>query len=430
MKGAQLSRNLVMVATAMTLTITAAAQAGQLRVLHEFRGKFDGAGPVAGLIQDSNGNLYGATIGGGINNRNTCSFGCGTVFELSPNSSGPWNKTVLYYFTGNSDGGQPTGSLVMDGVGNLYGTATNGGLSGCGQPGCGVVFELSPNGSGGWTESTIYSFTSGDGGFGPSGLLLDGGNLYGTTGSGGANWGVAYELSPGTGGVWTEAVLHTFEETDGFGPDSALYRDSSGNLFGTALRGGALTGRCKEFDGCGTVFELSPASGGGWNFSEYAFPSPDKGLSPGGAVREDAAGNLFGVTSAGGAEFRGIVFKLTPAAGGGWTESILHIFDETKGDGPVALIEDGNGGFYGTAEGGGETSCNGGCGLVFDLRPTSTGWEETVLHRFSGLFDGSLPNALYVDASGNIFGTTEEGGGTACPGGCGTAFEILAPAAR
>jgi uncharacterized repeat protein (TIGR03803 family) len=434
MKGNQLVRNLVMVATAMTLTITAAAQAGQFKVLHEFKGNFDGSTPVAGLIEDSSGNLYGTTLGGGFKNSNVCTFGCGTVFELSPNGSGLWTKTVLYYFTGRTDGGQPSASLVMDGAGNLYGTTENGGSLLCGIPGCGTVFELSPNGSGGWTESTIYSFTTGSGGFSPIGLLLNGGNLYGVAFLGGADWGVVYELSPGTGGVWTETVLHTFENTDGAGPDSALYMDSSGNLFGTAMSGGVLTGSCKGEDGCGTVFELSPKSGGGWNFSEYSFPVVAKGVMPFGAVREDAEGNLFGVaTVGGGTNFEGVMYKLTPITGvfGGWTESVLHRFDVTDGTDPVALIEDGNGGYYAAVEGGGKTGCNGGCGLVVDMKQTSGGgWEEIVLHHFTGGFDGSQPNPLYVDANGNIFGTAGDGGSTACPGGCGTVFEITAPTAR
>jgi hypothetical protein len=432
MKGNQLLKNLVIVATAMTLTITAAAQAGQFKVLHEFKGNFDGSTPVAGLIQDSSGNLYGTTLGGGSNNNNVCTFGCGTVFELSPDGSGLWTKTVLHYFTGKTDGGQPSASLVMDGAGNVYGTTENGGSLLCGIPGCGTVFELSPNGSGGWTESTIYSFTHGPGGSSPIGLLLNGGNLYGVAFLGGANWGVVYELSPGTGGVWTETVLHTFENTDGAGPDSALDMDGSSNLFGTTMSGGVLTGSCKTFDGCGTVFELSPKSGGGWNFSEYSIPVVAKGVMPFGAVREDAEGNLFGTATAGGGTgFEGVMYKLTPITGvfSGWAESVLHRFDMTNGSDPVGLIEDGSGGFYGSAEGGGETGCNGGCGLVFDMKQTSGGgWEEIVLHHFSGGFDGNLPNPLYVDGNGNIFGTAESGGSTACPGGCGTVFEITAPA--
>jgi uncharacterized repeat protein (TIGR03803 family) len=438
MKRFQPSRKLVMVpiititiAMAITLTVTTAAQVGQFKVLHEFKGSFDGLAPVAGLIEDANGNLYGTTIGGGLNNDNTCNAGCGTVFELSPNGSGGWTKETLHRFTGNSDGGEPVYSLVMDGDGNLYGTNENGGSLLCGIPGCGTVFELSPNGSGGWTESTIYSFAPGSGGFSPSGLVRDGsGNLYGVTGSGGSNYGVVYELSL-SGGVWTETVVHTFDKSDGFGPNSTLLLDGNGNLFGTTIFGGVLTGACKAVAGCGTEFELSPASGRGWNFNEYAFSSPGKGLEPDGTGLEDAAGNLVGVSSAGGVSRFGNVFQLTPVAGGGWTESVIHVFDGTKGSGPVGLVADGHGGYYGATAEGGETRCNSGCGLVFDLTPQAGGgWVETILHRFSGLYDGNLPNSLIVDANGNIFGTAQGGGSTACPGGCGTAFEITASAAK
>ena len=437
MKHFQALRNLVMVVIttaviAMTLTVAAAAQARQFKVLHEFRGNFDGTAPTSALIEDSNGNLYGTTITGGINNSNVCGGGCGTVFELSPKVGGGWTKTTLHWFTGNSDGGQPTGALVLDGDGNLYGTAQNGGVVGCGGT-CGVIFKLSPA-SGPWTESTIYSFTGGSGGFEPSGLVRDSnGNLYGTTGSGGSNYGVAYELSE-SGGVWTETVLHTFANTDGSLPDSALYLDGSGNLFGTTLEGGVLTGTCKTFGGCGTVFEISPVSGGGWSFSEHMFTSSVKGLEPYGAALEDGEGNLYGVTSTAGASetgFNGNVYKLSPVAGGGWTETVIHVFDSTNGRGPVGLVADGSGGYFGTTAEGGNPSCQLGCGLVFDLKQTAKGgWEEVILHHFSGLYDGDLPNGLIVDANGNIFGTTESGGSTACPGGCGTVFEISAPVAK
>ncbi len=431
MESGKRLKTLVMVAIAMTLTPGAVAQAGQFKVLHEFRGKFDGVAPVAGLIEDANGNLYGTTIGGGLNNDNTCNAGCGTVFELSPNGGGGWTKTTLHRFTGNADGGEPVFSLVMDGAGNLYGTNENGGSLLCGIPGCGTVFELSPDGSGGWTESTIYSFAPGSGGFSPTGSVQDAsGNLYGVTGSGGANYGVVFELSL-SGGVWTETVLHTFDKSDGFGPNSTLLLDGSGNLFGTTIFGGVLTGACKAVEGCGTEFELSPAAGGGWNFNEYVFSSPGKGLEPNGTAVEDSARNLFGVTSGGGDTRNGNVFKLTPVAGGGWTESVIHVFNGANGSGPVGLVPDGHGGYYGATAQGGSANCNSGCGLVFDLTPgPGGGWVETVLHRFSGLYDGSLPNALFVDGNGNIFGTTEGGGSTACPGGCGTAFEITAPSKR
>ena len=437
MKTGKRLKTLVMVAMAMTLTMAAAAQAGQFKVLHEFRGNFDGAGPTDALIQDSNGNLFGTTIGGGLIDGPCAPLGCGTVFELSPNGSGGWTMQTLHRFGRGSDGERPSGALVQDGAGNIFGTTEYGGQVGCGST-CGTVFELSPT-SGGWVASTVFSFDGHAGGSSPSGLLRDAnGNLYGTTGQGGsgyaaAGFGVAYELSSGSGGVWTETVLHTFSQTDGAGPNSTLYMDSNGNLLGTVVEGGVMTGKCKTFGGCGTVFELSPASGGGWSFSEYSIPAPGKGIWPRGGVREDAAGNLFGVTFYGGQFSSGVVFKLSPATGGGWTESVIHFFDGALGANPEGLIEDGNGGFYGSAAGGANGACNFGCGLVFDLTPgPHGGWVQGILHRFSGFYDGGNPNRLFVDGNGNIFGTTEAGGntkgGSVCSDGCGVVFEIAAPA--
>ncbi len=420
------------VTLATTLTLTASAQAGHFKGLHEFKGGGDGITPVAGLIEDANGNLYGTTISGGLLNANNCNeSGCGTVFELSPATGGGWVKTTLHRFTGNRDGGAPTGALVMDESGNLFGTTENGGSQLCGTPGCGVVYELSPTSSSPWTLTVIYSFPDSSAGARPNGLVRDAsGNLYGSTTNGGTDWGVVYALSQSSGS-WVETVLHAFSNTDGSLPNSTLYMDGSGNLFGTTLQGGVLTGNCKTFGGCGTVFELSPASGGGWNFANYAFPTPTQGIFPVGAVREDASGNLYGVTSAGGINSGGVAFKLVPVSGGGWTESVFHTFDLAKGSSPVGLIEDGKGGYYGAAQSGGNTSCNGGCGTVFDLTPTSSGgWVATTLHSFTGVGDGGLPNPLMVDANGNIFGTAEAGGRTNCAfGGCGTAFEITNPGA-
>jgi uncharacterized repeat protein (TIGR03803 family) len=167
----------------------------------------------------------------------------------------------------------------------------------------------------------------------------------------------------------------------------------------------------------------------GWSFSEFQGPSRAKGIFADGSVREDGAGNLYGTAEAGGTDSAGVIFKLTPASGGGWTESVIHIFDDTHGAYPVGLIEDGKGGFYGSALEGANSTCNGGCGVVYDLVPgPNGGWVENILHHFSGGYDGGNPSRLYVDANGNIFGVAEVGGSTVCQGGCGTVFEISAPA--
>jgi uncharacterized repeat protein (TIGR03803 family) len=416
-------------AMAATLAGTVSAQAGQFKVLHEFVGNFDGLAPNGDLVMDSSGNLYGTTFGGGIAGSD-CTNGCGTVFELSPNGSGGWTMKTIHRFTGKTDGGEPVGAIVMDASGNLYGTNQNGGVFSlsCPFPGCGTVFELSPNGSGGWTESTILTFNSANGS-GPWGLIQDAsGNLYGVASAGGsAQKGLVYELSPASGGGWSQAILHDFGG-DGVGsPVSRLLLDANGNLLGTLIAGGVITGNCKPIGGCGGVFELSPALGG-WTSTEFLFTTRGAGFGPRGNIVEDASGNFYGTTFNGGGPDDGIIFKLVPTPGE-WTESLIHIFNGTKGASPEGLTSDGNGGFYGVALGGGNTTCNDGCGMIYDLTPGSSGgWVENILHRFSGLYDGGNPNDnLMVDGSGNIFGATADGGSTNCPAGCGTVFEISAP---
>ncbi len=217
---------------------------GTLTVLHSFMFLGgDGNSPFAGLIADGSGNLYGTTLDGGAS-ASMFQLGCGTVFKVTPGGT----ETVLHSFTGGpSDGANPRAGLIADSSGNLYGTTEFGGASGPGCAvgvGCGVVFKLSPGG----TETVLHSFTGGSDGGGPAaGLIADSsGNLYGTTGGGGAsNAGVVFKLSPGG----TETVLYSFKGgSDGSGP-SGVITDSSGNLYGTTAFGGA--------SGQGVVFKLT-----------------------------------------------------------------------------------------------------------------------------------------------------------------------------
>ncbi len=203
------------------------------QILHSFNPNgADGAEPYGGLIADSAGNRYGTTYYGGTDN-------VGAVFELSPNGSSGWTEKVIYSFSSNGNHGTYLeGGLVLDGAGNLYGTTTQGGIHGGG-----TMFELSPNGSGGWTETVLHSFGGGtDGGLPYAGLIFDGaGNLYGTTEAGGIyGGGTVFEFSPRQGGGWTETVLHNFNPatTDGSGPQASLIRDAAGNLYGTTTSGG------------------------------------------------------------------------------------------------------------------------------------------------------------------------------------------------
>jgi uncharacterized repeat protein (TIGR03803 family) len=276
-------------------------------LLHSFSYKHeDGNYPLGGLIFDASGNLYGTTSGGGA-------YLSGTVFELSPGSNGQWTETILYSFcpvAGCPDGANPASSLVFDQSGNLYGTTTGGGTQQSG-----AVFELTPS-SGQWTESTLYSFQNNNlDGVNPyAGLIFDtSGNLYGTTYWGGTyNVGTVFELSPNGQGGWTEAVLYSFNSTgaDAQDPYAGLLFDASGNLYGTTQYGGSGTG-CSG--GCGAIFELSPNAGQWTESVLYSFNDNGvDGYNPAGGLVFDSAGNLYTTTVAGGTDAYGTVIELTP----------------------------------------------------------------------------------------------------------------------
>ena len=291
-------------------------------------------------------------------------------------------------FRGSPDDGEEPNGLIFDGSGNLYGTTGGGGQSGCGANGyasCGTVFELSPNRNGGWTETIIYSFSVSVGFFPNGGLIFDqSGNLFGTT-YGGLNddcyfymigCGTAFELSPNGSGSWTETLLYSFGNgsSDGASPLDGLIFDHSGNLYGTATTGG--TG-CNE-EGCGTVFELSPNESAGWTEATlYSFQGGSDGQSPGSGLIFDKAGNLYGTTQAGGDTACnsgggcGTAFELSPNGSGGWTELLLHTFQGgSDGRYPYSgVIFDQNGHLYGTTSGGGGTGCfdSLGCGVAFEI---------------------------------------------------------------
>ena len=371
--------------------------------------------PIAGLIADASGNLYGTTFYGGA-------YGVGTVFKLTPHN-GEWTESVLYSFNDTGAGGFWANSrLVFDTAGNLYGTTFFGG-----DFQVGTVFELSPSAGGVWTEQTIHSFDpkNEDGTYPHASLIVDAaGNLYGTAAGGGHSGdGMVYELSPTGSGTWTEKVLHSFAGSDGASPYSNLMFDAAGNLYGTTAYGGtssACTG------GCGTVFELIPTRSGNWMEKALSFDNMN-GANPYGGLISDASGNLYGVASQGATGNFGAVFELTPASGG-WKEKILHIFTPHQGDGynPSApLIFDGAGNLYGTTSVGGAY----GKGTVYELTPTNTGnWSETVLYSFSSDGDDLYNPApgLVIDTAGNLYGAALSGGNylTACLGGCGGLFEI------
>jgi uncharacterized repeat protein (TIGR03803 family) len=378
-------------------------------------------------LLDAAGNFYGTTISGGSAN-------LGTAFELSPASGGGWTATYLHVFgLDGTDGEDPNAPLIADRIGNLYGTTGRGGATNGG-----TVFELSPGKGGKWDETTLYSFSAYSGS--SASLVFDAtGNLYGTAGGGAPAQGSAFELSPVSGGGWSQTLLYSFTGgTDGGVPfRSPLVFDSVGNLYGTTEIGGLSKGCPSHGEvGCGVVFELSPAAGGGWNETVlHTFTGGADGSIPYSGVIIDSAGNLYGSATSGGnvttcknAGGCGVIFKLTREAGGKWRETIIHEFTGAA-DGSIPaspLLLDSLGNIYGTTQYGGETTTHGcgpnGCGVVFKFSPVSGGWRETVLHAFGPRPDGSVPEAgLIFGPSGNLYGTTP-GGGT---DGLGIVFEIV-----
>lgn len=333
--------------------------------------------------------------------------GSGTVFQLAPSSSG-WTHTVLYDFTGGADGGEPYKGVTLDTHGNLYGTAVTGGGGSC-EGGCGVVYKLS-NSGGVWTQTVLHAFTGGEDGSGPgSPVAFDAhGNLFGTTPTGGANGcGTVYEMKPGASGSWGLTVIHAFSGgVDGLGGSaSRLLVDAAGNLYGVNTVGGA--------NGVGNVFKMSQSSGRWQLTTLYSFQDQPDGASPYGGVVFDKSGNLYGTTYYAGANDVGTVYELTNK-NGTWTEAVLYSFKGgSDGDSPIStLVIDGQGNLYGTTSDGGSALC--GCGTIFRLSPSSGGgWTESVEYRFPGTPKPAFAyNGMVSDGKGNYYGATVHGGKT------------------
>ena len=350
---------------------------GTITTLASFSGT-NGATPRAGLIMDSNGNLYGAASAGGTR-------GDGTVFELAKGSG---TITALASFNA-TNGTKPLATLIMDSNGNLYGTASAGGAGG------GTVFELA---SGSGTITTLASFNgNGTNGSNPdAGLVMDAsGNLYGTTAGG---TGTVFELADGSGTITTLASFNTYA---GFDPLGSLIIDSSGNLYGTTSHGVVASG--------GSVFELAQGSG---TITTLASFNESEGATLEGGLVMDISGNLYGTASGGGALQDGDVFELAQGSG---TITTLASFNDTSGAQPFAgLVMDSSGNLYGTTVRAGTSND----GTVFELANGSG--NITALASFNGT-DGAQPEAsLILDANGNLYGTTELGG----TANDGTVFEL------
>ncbi len=371
----------------------------KFKLLYTFPGNPNGGVPFAGLVRDAAGNLYGATYNGG---GHECD--CGVVFKID--STG--RETPLHAFSGGPDGSSPTGTLVLDSDGNLYGTAGSGGIYGYG-----IVFKMNSAGH----ETVLYNFTA-DAPFPFAGLTRDtAGNLYGTTSEGGTSkvctpyCGTVFEVDSSG----TEKLLYTFTGgPDGSSPVAALIEDS-GHFYGATFEGGGSTA-CSR--GCGTIFQLEPT---GAETVLYTFTGGPDGASPEAGVIRDGFGNLYGATINGGSSTNctggcGTVFKLDSNG----RETVLHSFAAgVDGSFPSgSLVRDESGNLYGTTlNGGGSPNCPAGCGTVFKVDATGT---VTLLHRFIGKADGQNPYAgLLLDSSGNLYGTTEAGSR-----GFGTVFEL------
>ncbi len=435
------------------LTVNASAEWKE-KVLYSFQGgNTDGYNPAGGVVFDQQGNLYGATTGGGSVSCAPIGYECGTVFELTPptRKGGSWTETLIYQFQGEAskDGSVPTGGVIFDTTGNLYGVTAYGGTGDCVllgiKGGCGTVYELSPptQQGGAWTEAILYSLQGGTDGYFPWGdLVFDkDGDLYGATQFGGGkgktcnlyyggNCGTVFELRPPKqkGGKWTEKILHSFAGGgDGANPSGGLVLDSKGAIYGTTYSGGNQGCHYQDEIGCGIAFKLSPPAkqGGAWVEEHlHVFTGGDDGGQPSAGLIFDAMGSLYSVAGGGNVSGGGIVFLLTEANSGRWKENVLHWFSDNFEGPPLGgVVLDSAGNLYGTTIGGDKGAA------VFQLRPPKDdgdAWTLTILHMFTGLPDGIAPDASVVfDKLGNLYSTTQKGGTGACSFyGCGTVFEV------
>jgi uncharacterized repeat protein (TIGR03803 family) len=386
----------------------------QESILYSFQGSTDGDSPLAGLVRDSNGAVYGSTLEGG---NSECGYGvgCGVVFKLSPGASG-FVETALYSFVRPDF--WPNPGLIIDQLGNLYGTTSSE---------YGSVFELSPSGNG-YSRRVLYEFKGGVHGENPQfGVVEDKDSaLYGTTHFGGTGNGDVFKLTP-NGKAYVESELYSFRGNrfnDGQFPDYGVNADKSGNLYGVTSSGGSGCGS----SGCGTVFKLTRKASKYEESVLHSFTGSSDGIGPSGGLVIDKDGALFGVTSGGGgAHDAGVVFKLTPS-GKSYSETVIHSFAGGTGAGSPtgALVLDDAGDLFGVSSGGAS-----GAGVVYKLTPKGSRYVISLVYSFNGETDGFRPlGPLLIDSQGQLFGTTAAGGTGPCndgptgPTGCGTVFEI------
>jgi uncharacterized repeat protein (TIGR03803 family) len=376
---------------------TLQAQAQTFSVIYNFGtgGNNGGLNPVAGLVMDAAGNLYGTTSIGG-------SSGDGVVFKMTESGA----ETILYTFAGGTDGANPEAGLLMDSAGNLYGTTYAGGTNGVG-----TVFKVTQSGQ----ETVLYNFAGGatDGANPQSNLIIDeAGNFYGTTFAGGEyGAGTVFRLST-TG---KESVLYSFGNgTDGANPVAGVTRDAKGYLYGTTSAGGTSS--------YGTVFQLIPVVANGSKYGReiilHNFTHQNDGDVPYAGLVFDHAGNLYGAATGGGVNSGGTIFELSPSDEG-WSFNVLYSLPGWDISGPFAnLFLDASGNIWGT------THCDGTyeAGTVYKLTNSGGTWNYTSIYVFTGENDGSyVYSTLVFDAQGNLYGTTKTGGDAF---GFGVVFKI------
>jgi len=439
------------------MLVASASAEWKEQVLYSFQGGAnDGAYPAGGVVFDKAGNLFGATTVWGPDNCFPIANECGLVFELSPpaKKGDPWTETILYQFKGKgaNDASSPSGGVILDSAGNVYGVTAYGGTGDCvllgTNAGCGVAYKLSPPAKKGdpWTETLLYSFKSGSDGYFPWGTLtFDAkGNLYGATQFGGGkgnscnefyggNCGTVFELSPPKqkGGQWTEMVLYSYASgTDGANPNGGLVLDRKGAIYGTTYGGGNENGECGAA-GCGTVFKLARTRGknGLWNETIlHRFKGLDGGEPAAGLVFH-GANTLYGTTKGGGGGNypSGTVFKVAHNPNRSWTEKVLYTFQHgDDGAFPLAnVIFDARGNLFGVASEGGKNLA----GTLFRMKPPTgrtSDWGFSILYSFNRGQDAGAPSASLVpDKAFNLYSTTPVGGTGICGnGGCGTVFTV------
>jgi hypothetical protein len=416
MKFGQFAAALAIAVSALATPSTAVA--ATYRVLYNFEGKYgiggpNGGPPAATPVLDAHGNLFGPA-GGGVGTSYHCSGPCGVVYELTRDARGSWTESVVVNISSFFDDGSLEGPVAIDAQGNLFGSIGVGSI-----PADSWIFRLTPKPES-WGFGLIYR------GYGPStsGVIADTkGNLYGELGMASNYTSTIGELSPGAGG-WQYTDLYTFcpgnSCFDGSYPRAQLTWDSAGNLDGTDYAGGYS---CPGTNGCGVAFQMKRSGKGTWRYHVLhrfgAFTTD--GLYPWSGLVLDASGNAYGTTIYGGPHAQGEVFRLTPSSRGEWKETMLYGFPDLKigafpwGD----LAFDKSGNLYGVANGGNVCGSYY-CGEVYELSPQPSGqWKYHVLHSFQGT-DGAYPYGVVIDQRGHLLGTAW-GGGT---NNYGVVFEI------